>query len=527
MFRSFANVKNVFTIIAVALLLSGCAVSSEFRAKSEPAAVGFEEQKGVLMIKGGSNRNIGTFFGKWQMLTVRNIDSDKTYSISDRSTPSALHSLFVGSLPPGTYQLERFNSESHGYISLYSSADAGVRFGRFRIESGRVTDLGSILYIRPYYPINTSAYRLMFIAVPEESKKSIELLAPMVAQSANQGTLGWLPLSDKEQRPILVPAREKISLFLNSPQMTPDGVMLFGEALGQIARRDKHGVWDVIHTGTINTITALLADTDGTILAGTEQSLLLVKRPNDTIWKTLSLPLKSANIRFVGKHPKLGYVVVAQDQRNIVALTTQDLAAPNWVELKRIPVELYLNSMQDTRFHAFLVKDSLIISTFTPAFTVKSELHAFDINKNEWEVNNIDFMTGGPDVFSTMPDGAIYVMGGPNISQTFYVSRDNGKTWEKRASPNWSGPAAFRGNQQGFTIRIENIPLFDAEKLTNSIWKTDDGGRTWSNAGSVPNQSEKIIILQRDDEMLMSTRNGQLFFSNDNGKTWRLERNSR
>ena len=516
--------RRFLTVFMMLAILSGCAVSPEFRAKSEPQAVQFAPKQGVLMVKAGSNRNIGTFFGKWQSLRVKNVDTGETFEVVDRSAPYALHSLHIGQLPEGTYDLVRFSSAAHGAISITSSAELGERLGRFAVKDGQVTDLGTILYLRPYFPIDTRLYKLAFASVKTESEKIIDLLDPAVAESARRGTDFWLPLAGLASRPVLNPAREQRSLFLNDPRMSNDGTLLFGEALGQIAQRDRSGSWTWMDTGTVNTILSVFVRPDGTILAGSEQSLLLAKRPNSSSWTPISFPLKDAAIRFIGAHSKLGQLVVAQDRRNIVVLATQDLLNPTWSELKRIPVDLYLNPMMDTRFHAFMANNRLVVVTVSTAFTVKAEMHDLDIDKNQWSSKPIDIYTGGPDVFAATNDGTLFTMGGPNISQSFYVSRDFGVTWEKRASPNWSGVPVFRNNEEGYTIRVDNIPMFDAEKLTNSLWKTVDGGKNWTNIGNVPNQSYRLIMLPSPGHMLLATRNGKLYVTNDSGATWQLER---
>lgn len=524
-FRLAVTVPTWLTFIVVSTALatlSGCAVTPEQRARLEPQAVKFVPKQGVAMVKVASNRNIGTFFGKWQTLRIQNTETEETFDLSDRSPPHALHSFYVGSVPAGTYQLVKFDSQAHGAISIISTAAIGPRAGRFKVAEGSVTDLGTILYLRPHYPLGTRLYRLAFASGQIESDSALKSLDPVVSESAKRAVNGWSPLSGEESRPALEKAAAaNLSLFLNNPHPTPEGTMLFGEALGLIAQRDKGGNWTWMDTGTVNTILALHVARDGSIVAGSEQSLLLAKPPQGNAWRTIPFPLVDATIRFVGEHPQLGHVVVAQDRRNIVVLTCNDLLNPVWSEIRRIPVELFANPMMDTQFEAFMAGDKLFVVTKSPQFTLKIAIHALDVKTKSWSEVPIDLYGLA---YSAMDDGSIYAMAGPNISQHLYVSRNAGATWEKRTSPNWMHQPVFRGTKEGYGIRIEDIPLFDAEKLTNSLWKTADGGVTWSKIASVPNQSAKLILLPEAGQMLLATSNGGLYRSTDDGLSWNLER---
>jgi len=518
--HAFQRVCLLLTVPLV-LLLSACAVTPEYRATFEPQAVTLAPKQGVVMVKVSSNRNIGTFFGKWQKIIVKNVQTEDTYDLIDRSPTHALHSLYVGSLPVGTYQLEKFDSQAHGAISIYSSAELGAKQGRFSVAEGKVTDLGSIVYIRNNYPNNSGKYRLAFANIPFETENSLKSLEEKVAAAGKAGLLTWEPPTGEEKRTPLNKRDADFSVFLTDPHLTQDGAMLFGEAFGLIGRRESSGRWSWLDTGILNTIISLHIAQNGTIFAGSEQSLLMAKAPQSASWKQIPFPLKDATIRFIGEHPQLGYIVVAQDRRDIVTLTCKVLTNPSWSELYKVPVELFLSPLMDTQFDAFMAKDKLIIVTRSPQFTLKIAFHVLDIPTRAWSEIPIDLYGLS---YAAMDDGSVYAMAGPNISQNFYVSKNYGATWEKRESPNWMGPPVFRDTENGFALRVESIPLFDSEKLTNSFWKTNNGGRSWEMVGDAPNLSAKLILLPKENEILLVTYNGKIFFSNNNGANWNPER---
>ena len=511
------------TLLAIVLIAmaAGCAVSPEQRAILEPQTVALEPQHGLVMLKVASNRNVDTFFAKWQSVKVREISSDKTHWLSDRSPPQAAYSLYVGSLPPGKYVLEKFDNQAHGAISIFVSAALGAKLGRFEVKEGRITDLGSLIFLRDYYPVGSTRYRLAFAQVPLESALSLAALDPAVAKAASGGLLGWLPEEEGEQRNPLNKASEAPSLFLNDAKLTADATLLAGEALGRIAQRDSAGRWAWLDTGTINTILSVQATQAGGLLAGSEQSILMYRSSGTADWSLVSVPLQDASIRFLAYHEKIGQLVVAQDRRNVVVLATGDVAHPEWRELRRIPVELFMNPQMDTRFLSFVAKDKLYVVTISTQWTTKVEFHILDLLSGTWTQRAVDLYALN---FSALVDGSVYSMAGPNISQSFRVSTDEGASWDKRDSPNYAHSPVFRTLTTGYLIRMDSFGMFDGEKNTTSVWKTTNVGKTWEKLGASPNLSSRLILLPEDGHMLLVTFNGKLYRSEDDGATWMLER---
>lgn len=512
---------RIFLSLCLLALLAGCAVTPEQRASREPQAVNLRANEGIVLLKVASNRNVDTFFAKWQTLQIRDASSGETYTLSDRSPPHAAYSQYVGSVPPGKYTLEKFDNQAHGAIVITVRAGLGAQYGRFEVAAGRVTDLGSLVFLRNYYPVDSSTYRVAFTRVAAESAHALAGLDPAIAKAADQGVLGWLPESANEQRMALDKTKEAPSLFLNDPKLGDDGSLLVGEALGHIGKRAADGRWSWLDTGTINTILALQTFADGSLLAGSEQSQLLRWTPGSGQWQALPLPLQDASIRFLAAHPARGQLLVAQDRRHIIVLATASLDRPQWKELYRVPLELFTNPLMDTRMQAFLAGDKLYIAALSAQFTPKADFHVLDLKAGTWSHRPIDLYSGA---YGGLPDGSVFSMSGPNISQAFRVSHDDGQTWEKRESPNWAGQPVFRDERNGYFVRIEEIAMFDAEKNTNSVWKTGDAGRSWQKLGASPNLSARLIPLARPGQLLLVTYNGKLYRSDDDGANWVLER---
>ena len=115
-------------------------------------------------------------------------------------------------------------------------------------------------------------------------------------------------------------------------------------------------------------------------------------------------------------------------------------------------------------------------------------------------------------------------MAGPNISQNFYVSKNSACLEGKGSRQTVWGILVFRDPTNGYAIRVENIPLFDAERLTNSLWKTNNSGTAWEIVGDTPKLSAKLVLLPTASEMLLVTYNGKIFFTKNHGANWSAER---
>jgi photosystem II stability/assembly factor-like uncharacterized protein len=81
----------------------------------------------------------------------------------------------------------------------------------------------------------------------------------------------------------------------------------------------------------------------------------------------------------------------------------------------------------------------------------------------------------------------------------------------------------FRTADVGYLIRVDHIPAFNPENLTNSLWKTVDGGKTWARNSDLPNQSGRLHLLPGEGHLLLITNNGRLMSSTDDGKNWGSE----
>src|SRR5690349_17131427 len=160
-------------LAAVVCVVSGCVYapqSPESRARTSPKAVQMPPGEGLLAVKVAINRpQVSPFFRKWNTLVLWNEDQQKEYRLDDRSDSSAMHAFFVDHLPPGKYNIRGLYSEAaNGYYEFNSRANAKQVFPSFSIAADRMTDLGTIAYIRAHYPAVSNRYAWGQVYAPQD-----------------------------------------------------------------------------------------------------------------------------------------------------------------------------------------------------------------------------------------------------------------------------------------------------------------------------------------------------------------------
>ncbi len=510
-----------YAVLAVlALLAPAAAVAKDDEPKPEHPIVKMEPGHGLVLLRVATNRQPSQFFAKWEVMMVQNLTTRKRHRLVDRYLAKARHAHFLESLPPGEYEIENFESSQAGFLTL----SAGVRIDstawRFSVEAGRLTNLGTLLMVRPYYPANTAELRIVHAADAELPARSAFLFEPQQRGTVLKDPLGWRAIPPDAGPASLKPETRRLSMFLAGGAPGRDGSTLFGEQFGQIARRQRGGTWLWEDTGTLETIMAAVESGDGTLYAVAENSVLLT-RPAQGDWRPVEVPVPGARPCLIYTEADGSLTTLWEQEHTLTLLTYRAGAEQPWVEQRRFPMTPTIFVNGQARCSAFPREQKLIVLVTTPRFnSPRYAFEVFDRAGNAWTHHETKLY--GP--ISVFADSSIYSMSGPNIKQTFRVSRDFGKTWDTRGSPNWSGQPVFRSATEGFLLRTDDIPMKTPEKLENSLWRTSDGGRTWQKHADVPNLMAALLLVP--DGMLLVTSGGKMYFSADDGKTLSLERDS-
>lgn len=523
-FRNF-----IFTIAFGALLalLGGCAISPETRTKSAPSALRLEPGQGLIALKITSNRPaVSTFFLKWTTLRVKNTESRDTTTVVDRSDSSAGHSLFLLPLPPGTYEIEAVGNQASGWLTITESAKAGQSLPRFRVASGQLTDLGTLVYVRKHYPVSSTQFRWAQQDSPFDRTAVFRQLELNLSKQLSSSPVNtWNEGELLAARRAVYASSRSLTMRAMSPTRGPDGTLYLGESFGQIAARSASGTWTRIETPTALPIRAVHVNATGSIYAGSDDGVLMVRTQPSGSWNSISLPVNDASVLHIGElSGSTQTFVVLQTRDRFIGLAREPGSVTGWRELFSRPRALFLNPLQDASGAVLATPERVVV--VTGSFESKVEVGSPDSGRGSWKFTQLD-ESGVPSSWAVAPGGSIGRFRGiPLTGMYFSASQDGGVTWEKRGKLNWAnGSLLLVTSKTGYVVRVDTTPAFDPEKFELSVWRTNDSGRTWAKVGPTPTIHGRLLSLDgTPDRIGYASQNGKFFISNDGGKVWRLER---
>ncbi|MEW6024586.1 MAG: hypothetical protein AB1807_20875 [Pseudomonadota bacterium] len=514
--------------ISVLSLAGGCAVSPERRAQFAPAAVNVKAGEGLVALQVSGNRvRVTDKFLKWQQLVVRNVASNETHTLFDRADTSAAHSLFLGSLPAGTYELievngRSFASETRGWASVAQA------FPSFTVADGRVTDLGTAVYILAHGGGGTRGYRWGHAESPLERSAILRQLEPtLAARLGAQPVLGWNDPNLLQMRRLDLAALRSSTMRAHSPTRLSDGSTLFGEAFGQIAVRTPAAQWQVLQTPVTLPIRTLHVD-GKTLYAGSDDGILLAGSLAGTEWNPIALPVADASVIHIGPLPGTEeLLVVLQTRDRFVGLSTDRAAPGTWREHFSYPRYLSMGGDFDANGAVRLAGERLLFASFGEDSA--TELLAYDRVGRKWSAVKTE--GGAPfDKWAMLPGGQIGSFRGiPMTGMYFTMSQDGGTSWQRRGDLNWAtGPLLFVSDTVGYVMRMDKLETMGRKEVEMSLWRTDDAGRTWKSLGRTPASAidGKLLALGNESQIGYVSGEGKFFASDDGGQTWKLERSA-
>ena len=124
--------------------------------------VEMDSGEGLVMMRVITTRTIGSF-PKWETLTLHDVKAppQRKKELRDRFSASMQSSVFAESLRPGEYTALSLGAYAPGgFGDEIASADFPKGY-RFKVEAGRLTDLGTLYYVAPYGLLPAGPFRLI------------------------------------------------------------------------------------------------------------------------------------------------------------------------------------------------------------------------------------------------------------------------------------------------------------------------------------------------------------------------------
>lgn len=308
-------------LILALLALTACGPTAIETRPDDPANL--PERYGLVAFKVISNTDrLAPALQNWTgAFAVDLQDVEKRYFLEAGGTGLNSSRVFVGAMPPGDYGIFLLQSllrTSDGSTWLNARVPRGL--GNFRVEEGRLTSLGTLVF-QPLGQIGEGRDRSQLYVIARFDDE--EPLEDFVAEAFPEAwvgirtdlILGWDPDQLDLERQELADRLRQFARGIE-PHRLPAGQAILTAPMGQIRLREGPGSWRRIDTGQNRHIGTVIEHGDG-FLAGGERGLVMQAPSLEGPWAPLPGPSTQENVFWLHSDPVGGVVALAQQGRQV------------------------------------------------------------------------------------------------------------------------------------------------------------------------------------------------------------------
>lgn len=454
------------------------------------------------------------------VIRVKQVDGKDVYQLGGVKFGQTGSFTFIGRLPAGRYEMVEMLAWD---FTTSMTSPLTERTGKFDVQPGKATDLGTLIYVRlpenfrtgtdeviMPVPKEGSVRRVRFAVAHDQTPVPVAALLtakfPRLSRVLKEQPLGWVHGTVPTQRSALERYTHEMSDAgkFSRPVMLGTGRTLAGGALGVVFDQSGPGTWKTRPTGTVHQLESVLVLKDGRWVTGGEEGYVAISDSAGESWRPLAGLAPGEIVVHLSQTPAgTLHMVTMQDE---VARVYASPAEPvEWKLLRRIPGDA---SGMHLRYSAVSTDERLVVHT-TP-----DTLTTLDYKTGQWDTQKTPrrFLGG----MKATRDG--YVVG---VLNGFWMwgSLDYGKTWERLEGWVNSSMPEFLDRRRGFVVAAETGLTGVSE---HKMHRTEDGGRTWTTGGFVGGRWPWLHPLwaEADGSRLYTVRHGRIAVSTDNGRTW-------
>jgi hypothetical protein len=236
-------------------------------------------------------------------------------------------SFFTSQIAAGEYSFANVYSY-YNFGNYYYQFFGSVKpsFGTFKVEPGKVTDLGTIIYYRK--PDGDVYYNV--VTRKDDQGLSLELLdqhAPTLAKKlAGQTVLQWDEDEHLDDRSDQYLNLAQNPVVYNNAYPQTDGSWVFTSPLGIMLTRDEYGEWGLDGIETDYDLIYYSQNSHGDQLVSATDNSLYIKSGSNEQWSSITPP--NFNDIFNGSAKNLHLAEVhMQDNQNMVAIYRNEYTA--------------------------------------------------------------------------------------------------------------------------------------------------------------------------------------------------------
>ena len=487
-----------FFMVAIGILgLTACV------APQHSAKIAGQNDGGVIMrVLPNTDGGVGAFFKNWQDVTVARTASvagerESTFDLRPMLDASSRTAVYAAALPPGNYRFVRFSSQKCGAICVSAFLNVDQQFSHFRIESGRLSDLGVIIQsANPEHPGDQlMVHDTAAAANRPETPEMIRELAPELAGLKLDVSSPWVAESIPAGMETLRAYTLSHSVGLAAPHALDSGGFVYGTANGMLISVMPGRQPIAYDVGSRSSIEAVLVSGDGDWFVGGELGLLRLSRDRGRTWQPVRGNIPFGTVNDLGQWND--QIIATTLRGKEVYVHAAKVGADDWHELA------HYRGAVGIRVESFVVGDALITTL------LDGKLAYLDLKTGQSEMRSTP---GSFDLFSVSADRVLRCICS-KIVENPYESHDFGKTWQSSSASRFMRLPTFRDDKHGVAFKGS---IFSHATLMY----TGDGGLTWAEAVDAPTGSRKLFYSKDGSVAYVGTAYGAFWASRDDGKTW-------
>lgn len=498
---------------AVLPLLSGCATPT---VALDPTKAAVPAGHGVLVTRVLANNPSTPLDFSHSTLTLQSTQTGEKFTMTSKTTPGDAEALFFGAFPPGRYHIADLITPT---VTGIITAPLANQTGEFEITGGRVTDVGALVMAFDSVGLRSGRYHVSIISSEDDTNVVLRLLPSEVVSTLvdSRPLRQDISLNSTANWRANLLAKQRSAITAQS--IPSEGkAILFGRSLGVVSKwNPETQKWASVDTGSSFNVRSVAMLSDGSQLIGCEQGVMFVNEGGRT--RTLASPGDGAVI-FVGQSAGGEYLAVLRGKRGISVFGARGLSPADWHELKSLPLEHPNSTMSSVQ--TGVAGNRLVLIIGESGFVATTTIHSVDLDSHVWTSYPAELSSLGVPKFSIAADGTLVASAGTAYTKKLYRSTDFGKSWSSAPLENWMTTLLLRDSQNLYVQRIDHIGVFSAKDSVSTLLKSEDGGKTWSPTGELPKFMTALYILPRKGWLAANTLVGDLYVSNDDGKTWQF-----
>lgn len=281
----------IFITVLSVSLISGCASNVNI-AKNLSDQTELAPEEGILVARVINATGYRLPFNRLYIdpKEVNASKEVKTILAYAETKPVGDSSLFAVSLVPGEYSLSTISSLIYRGEAYYIRGTyADPEFGVFKVQAGKVTDLGTIIY---YPKPQDDVYQDIIVRVPETAQgRVLNEYFPKFTRP-NQDILTWDEDDRDERRFLQYASAAQNPMSFADRVLGPDGSLYFLGKLGVILRYSPSDGFETLAVDTnLGLNTFAQNDAGDRVVGGYESALFFQTADGD--WETVTLPEKA------------------------------------------------------------------------------------------------------------------------------------------------------------------------------------------------------------------------------------------